>query len=52
MQQKSRIFFSLLGMLLLAARLCPAADPMPFKPGEKLHYSVYWEEFPAGEVTF
>ena len=52
MHQKTRIFFSLTGLLLLAARLCPAADPMPFKPGEKLHYSVYVAEFPAGEVTF
>ena len=51
MHQKTRIFFSLLGMLLLVARLCPAADPTPFKSGEKLHYGVYWEEFSAGEVT-
>ncbi len=39
-------------MLLLAARVCPAADTIPFKPGEKLHYSIYWEDTAAGEVTF
>jgi hypothetical protein len=52
MQQKAYILFSLIGMLLLAARVCPAGNSTPFTPGEKLHYSVYWEEFPAGEVTF
>ena len=52
MYQKVRIIFFFMSMLLLAARLCPAADTMPFKPGEKLHYSIYWEDIAAGEVTF
>jgi len=52
MHQKVRTVLFFTGMLLLAARLCPAADTMPFKPGEKLQYSVYWEDIAAGEVTF
>ena len=52
MYQKVRIIFFFMSMLLLAARVCPAADTMPFKPGEKLQYSIYWEDIAAGEVTF
>ena len=51
MHQKLRIFFFLTVIVLLALRLCSAADPMPFQPGEKLHYSVYLGEFSAGEVA-
>ena len=50
MGQKSCILF-ITGILLLAAHLCLAADLTPFKPGEKLHYSVYLGEFSVGEVT-
>ncbi len=39
-------------IVLLATRLCPAADTLPFKPGEKLLYSVYLGEFSVGEVIF
>jgi hypothetical protein len=39
-------------MLLLATRFCPAADSLPFKPGEKLLYVVYWEDIAVGELTF
>jgi hypothetical protein len=49
--QKPCILF-IAGILLLAARLCLAAEPAPFKPGEKLHYSVYLGEFSVGEVIF
>ena len=52
MHQKVRTVFFFTSMLLLAARLCPAAGSIPFKPGEKLHYSIYWEDIAAGEVTF
>ncbi len=51
MHQKSRTVFYLTVIFLLAVRLCPAADTMPFKPGEKLYYSVYLADFPAGEAT-
>jgi len=48
---KLRIFFFLAGMLFLATRLCTAAGLVPFKPGEKLQYSIYLADFPAGDVT-
>ncbi len=40
----------LTGIALLAAGRCLAAGPAPFKPGEKLLYSVYLGDFPAGEL--
>jgi len=52
MHQKLRRVFFFTSMLLLAARLCPAAGTIPFKPGEQLQYSIYWEDIAAGEVTF
>ncbi|MBM4310331.1 MAG: DUF3108 domain-containing protein [Deltaproteobacteria bacterium] len=52
MHQKLRTVFFLTGMLLLAARVCPAAGTIPFKPGEQLQYSIYWEDIAAGVVTF
>ncbi|MBN2108477.1 MAG: DUF3108 domain-containing protein [Deltaproteobacteria bacterium] len=51
MRQKPCIVF-ITTIVLLATGLCPAADTLPFKPGEKLHYSVYLEEFSLGEVVF
>jgi hypothetical protein len=51
MCQKVPIFFFLAGMVFLSARLCPAANPEVFKPGEKLLYSLYLEEYPAGMAT-
>jgi hypothetical protein len=51
MPQKLCIVF-ITTMVLLATSLCPAADALPFKPGEKLHYSVCLGEFPVGEVMF
>ncbi len=52
MNLKLRIVFFSIGMLLMSARLCPAAGTIPFKPGEKLQYGIYWEDLAAGEVTF
>lgn len=49
--RKQGIIFSLISMLLVVASLSLAADPTPFKSGEKLHYGVYWEELSAGEIT-
>ena len=51
MLQKVYRSIFLTAILLFAADVCPAADPTPFKPGEKLQYSVYLADFPAGEVT-
>jgi hypothetical protein len=51
MHQKPCVFL-IIATVLFAARLCPAADTMPFAPGEKLHYSVYLGEFSVGEVIF
>jgi len=28
-----------------------AAEPLPFRPGEKLHYTVYWAAIEAAEAT-
>ena len=52
MKPKAYIFFFLAGIFFLAAGVCSAAIPAAFKPGEKLHYRIYLEEYPAGEVTF
>lgn len=52
MHQKVRIVFFFTSMLLLAARICPAADAIPFKPGEQLHYGIYWGDIAVGDVTF
>jgi len=38
-------------MLLLLAGPARAADPLPFRPGEKVHYTVYWANIEAAEAT-
>lgn len=42
-------------LVLAAAALVPAAccaaDVVPFRPGEKLHYTVSWAGIPAAEAT-
>ena len=52
MHPKPRMLFVLIGVLLFVTPLCFAATAIPFKPGEKLRYSLYWEDLSAGEVAF
>lgn len=52
MHQKVRSIIFFTSMLLLTARFCPAADTIPFRPGEKLHYSIYWRDIAVGAMTF
>jgi hypothetical protein len=40
----------LVGLFLLA--VAAGADPLPFEPGEKLHYEVRWEKVPVARVNF
>lgn len=51
MHHKLCIFFTTF-IVLSTTHFCLAADPPPFKPGEKLHYSVYLGALSVGEVVF
>jgi hypothetical protein len=48
------MFRSLLNSIIIIALSCHAAmadEPLPFRPGEKLHYTVYWTTIEAAEAT-
>ena len=43
-----KTFAAAVGLLLLAA--AGWAEPLPFRPGEKLYYEVRWEKVPVARV--
>ena len=45
------LIFCIVSMLALMAGSPMAAEPLPFRPGEKLHYTVYWTTIEAAEAT-
>jgi hypothetical protein len=48
------LFRLLINGIILLALSCPAAmadERLPFRPGEKLHYTVYWSTLEAAEAT-
>jgi len=49
-RQLMQVFF-VISLLILMAGRSMASEHLPFRPGEKFHYTVYWTTIEAAEAT-